>query len=74
MKRSKKILQPVIDLIQAARQKATIIASSKENFQYDTGSLVERINALNKKVEEQVGCLTRYVSVNAAEREKLFYH
>jgi hypothetical protein len=69
----KNILQPVIELIQSAKQKAATIASSKENFQYDTGGLVERINSLNKKVEEQVGFLTRYVSVNAAEREKLFY-
>ncbi len=69
----KKILQPVKDLIQAAWQKATTIASSKENFQYDTSGLVEKINALNKKVEDQVGFLARYVSANATEREKLFY-
>ncbi len=67
------MLRPVIEIIYAAKQKATTIASSKENFQYDTGGLVEKLNALEKKAEDQVQFLRRYVATVATERQKLFY-
>jgi hypothetical protein len=69
----KKMLQPVKELIQGAKKKAMTIASSKENFQYDPGDLVQKLNALDKKVEDQLQFLQRYIATGPAERQKLFY-
>lgn len=69
----REMLYPVKALILAAKQKTTTIASAKENFQYDTGDLSQKLATLNKKVDEQISFLMRYVSTDVLERQKLFY-
>ena len=67
------MLQPAKDLILSARNKVGTMGLVKENFQYDTGELKQRLVALEKRLEEQKHFLNRYFAANTAEREKLFY-
>ncbi len=66
------MLQPVDGLIAAAYKKIAGMGLVKENFQYDTGLLTERLKSLSKKGEEQNKFLKTYVETAAAHREKLF--
>lgn len=68
------MLQPIEGLIAAAYKKTAAIAVARENFQYDTGLLKERLAALRKKLEEQQTFLKLYFSTAVTEKEKLFYH
>ncbi len=65
------MLEPVSSNILLAWQKIGQI--SKNNFQYDVGSISERLNVLNIKLQAQKNFLKRYFSDSMAERGKLFY-
>ncbi len=67
------MLQPIDGLVNDALIKMEQIAKGRENFQYDTGSLRDRINTLQKKAQEQRQFLNLYLNSNATERERIFY-
>jgi len=70
---TKDMLQPIEGLIAAAYKKTTTMGIKRENFQYDTGLLKERLTALSKKLDDQNKFVTLYFSTAEREREKLFY-
>lgn len=65
------MLQPVSGFMNAAFKKTAAIGLVKENFQYDTALLYERIKAVKKRLEEQNSFLNNYFESN--DREKFFY-
>lgn len=67
------MLDPVPKLLQSASQKLDQLGRGTENFQYDPGTIKDRINVLKSRVEEQQHFLERYLASNIAERDKLFY-
>ena len=67
------MLLPIEGLMNAASKKMEAIGRVKENFQYDTGFLKDRINATGKKLEQQNQFLNRYFERSGADREKVFY-
>ena len=67
------MLQPIEGLMNAASKKMEAIGRVKENFQYDTGFLKDRINATGKKFEQQNLFLNRYFESSGADRDKVFY-
>ncbi len=68
-----KLLPPVMELLAAARKKLEQIGKVKENFQYDTGELLERMNSLSKKTAVQQAFISSYLNSDIADRGKLFY-
>jgi hypothetical protein len=68
---TRNMLQPVSGLINDALKKTAAIGLAKENFQYDTALLYERIKAVKKRLEEQNNFLKNYFESN--DREKFFY-
>lgn len=67
------MLAPIKDLLQSAAEKTAAIRQAKENFQYDTGDLDYKLNALSRKLKEQSSFLQSYLATGIAEREELFY-
>ncbi|MBC7867510.1 MAG: hypothetical protein H7X88_08240 [Gloeobacteraceae cyanobacterium ES-bin-316] len=68
------MLQPITGLINAAMQKMEAIGKLRENFQYDTGFLKERLKTMNSKLEQQNNFLNRYMQSSVADRETIFYN
>lgn len=68
-----KMLNPIDDLINKAYKNIDAMGLVKENFQYDTGVLAERLKTLSKKLEEQKRFLKMFMSTADAQKEKLFY-
>jgi hypothetical protein len=66
------LLVPIAGLMQEAEQHLGQMGKVVENFQYDTGALRERVNALRKKVQAQQDFLNRYLNTARNERKKLF--
>lgn len=67
------MLQQVALRIEEAHKKIQQIGKITENFQYDTGSLTQRLTSLNKRREEQMEFLKKYFSQAPDQREQLFY-
>jgi len=67
------MLEPIDGLVKDALSKIDQIGKGRENFQYDTGTLRDRILSLQKRVQEQRQFLTLYLNGNANERERFFY-
>ncbi len=67
------MLQPIDGLVKNALAKIDQIGNGRENFQYDTGTLKDRIITLQKRVQEQLQFLTLYLNSNVIERERIFY-
>lgn len=67
------LLDPIEGILSSAWIKLDKIGKSVENYQYDTGALKDRLNALATKVQRQKDFLQRYFAVEKTEREKLFY-
>ncbi len=67
------MLHPIDGLVNNALLKIDLIAKGRENFQYDTGTLRDRISALQKRVQEQRQFLNLYLNSKATERERIFY-
>jgi hypothetical protein len=67
------MLDPIPGIIFSAREKIGRMGQSVENFQYDTGELKNRLDALAKKVQEQKKFLKQYCESSIADRGKLFY-
>lgn len=56
-----------------AHKKINQVGKITENFQYDTGSLAKKLDALNKRNEEQLLFLNKYFSTLPEARDQLFY-
>jgi Transglutaminase-like superfamily len=67
------LLDPIGGLISSALKKLDQMGQAVENFQYDTGTIKNRLTILSGRVEEQESFLKRYLATAAAERERLFY-
>ena len=67
------MLQPVDGLVKNALRQIDQIAKERDNFQYDTGLLKDRIISLQKKLQEQREFLNLYLNSNPIERERIFY-
>ena len=67
------MLQPVQGFINEALKKVAATGLKNHNFQYDTGLLKERLQALSKRLEENTHFLNRYLQASAIEREQVFY-
>jgi hypothetical protein len=69
----KEMLQPISAIIQNAYKKVDKIGIVKENFQYDTAGLKERLKSTEKKLQQQHDFLTRYLATPTAQRQAIFY-
>ncbi len=69
-----KMLSPIDGLVKDALQKIDLVAKDRDNFQYDTGSLKDRITSLKKKLQEQQHFLNLYLNSASTERERIFYN
>ena len=67
------LLDPITGLLSSAWKKLDQMGQAKENFQYDTGTLKNRLAFLKGRVQEQHDFLKRYLAVSVSERVKLFY-
>ncbi|MEO6730843.1 MAG: transglutaminase domain-containing protein [Ferruginibacter sp.] len=67
------LLAPIAGLLASAWKKIDQMGRVVENFQYDTGTLKERLTALKLKTEDQKNFLKQYVSTSIIERNKLFF-
>ncbi len=67
------MLEPVKPAIADAYKKIAGIGKVKENFQYDTGELKERLKKMETKLQQQKDFLQRYLSTTAAQRKDVFY-
>ena len=67
------MLHPIDGLVQNALSTIAQIGIDRENFQYDTGALKDRIGILQKRVDEQRRFLNLYLKGSATERERIFY-
>ncbi|MEJ7588721.1 MAG: transglutaminase-like domain-containing protein [Ferruginibacter sp.] len=67
------LLDPIERLLSSASKKLAQMGKGAENFQYDTGTIKERLAVLSKRVQEQQAFLSRYLATGIAERERLFY-
>lgn len=67
------LLHPVNGFILSAQKKLGQIGQAIENFQYDTGTIMQRLASLTQRMDEQQTFLDRYLATSAAERERLFY-
>lgn len=68
-----KLLDPIEGLIITANKKLNEIGQGRENFQYDTEAIRERLAALKKRVHEQQVFLKSYLAGDMNQRRKLFY-
>jgi len=66
------MLKPVKELITKARQHISMIGKITDNHQYNTASLQNQLNSLEKRTDEQIGFLKLYLATISNEREKLF--
>jgi transglutaminase/protease-like cytokinesis protein 3 len=69
----RKILPAAEAFIDAAYEKVKVLDISPSNFQYDTGSLKNRLDELKDKIRIQKDFLQRYLEAAVNDREKLFY-
>ncbi len=69
----KDMLEPVKPAIVDAYNKMEGIGKVKENFQYDTGELKERLKKSEAKLQQQKDFLQRYLATIPAQRKQLFY-
>ncbi len=67
------MLGPAQAKIKEAIKKADGVGKAMEDFQYDTGTLKEKLERLQKKVMEQDGFLRQYTESSVADRGRLFY-
>ena len=67
------MLLPVHIFISEALKKVAAIGLKNNNFQYDTGLLKERLQALSKRLQENNHFLNRYLQAAATDREQVFY-
>lgn len=67
------MLHPIDGLIENALARVALIGKGRENFQYDTGNLKEKIAGLQKRLEAQRLFLTVYLKSDSIERDKMFY-
>ncbi|PVD53700.1 hypothetical protein DC498_04085 [Terrimonas sp.] len=72
-KEIEKMLDPINELIAAAKSKISKIGLITENYQYDTSTLQSKLDKLLKRSEEQKFFLKKYLTTNIAEREQLMY-
>lgn len=68
------MLAPVDGLVKNALNKIEQIAKGRENFQYDTGTIKDRITTLQKKLQDQRQFLNLYLKSSTTERERIFYN
>lgn len=67
------LLQPIDGLVKDALHKIDQIGRGRDNFQYDTSTLKDRIVTLQKRVQEQRQFLGLYLNSSALQRERIFY-
>lgn len=67
------MLTPIHTIIAGARDKLGRIGVIVENFQYNTESLIKRLDNLASRTDEQKFFLKKYLATNISEREKLMY-
>ena len=72
-KEIKAMLAPIDALLSSAFKKLDDLDKSPDNFQYDPGSLRNRLDAISKRLTEQKDFLKRYFERALSERDKLFY-
>jgi hypothetical protein len=69
----KSMLNPISILLSSAELKLNQLGQKVENFQYDTGTIKDRIGKLKVRMKDQQHFLNRYLATNEKERIKLFY-
>lgn len=67
------MLEPVAAILSAAWEKTGKIGKTVESQQYDTGDLRHQLSILTGRVQAQQDFLKRYLAVDPATREQLFY-
>ncbi|MFT3702568.1 MAG: transglutaminase domain-containing protein [Agriterribacter sp.] len=67
------MLKPISMLITDARKKLGEIGKIAENFQYDTQTLNQRLDAVSKRTEEQRTFLKKYLTAAILDKEKMLY-
>ncbi|MEP7110241.1 MAG: transglutaminase domain-containing protein [Ferruginibacter sp.] len=67
------LLDPIPVLLSSALKKLDQMGQAVENFQYDAGTIKNRLGILAGRVKEQQIFLERYIASSVAERRKLFY-
>ena len=67
------MLKPISLLITDARKKLDEIGKIAQNFQYDTQSLRQRLDAVSKRTEEQRNFLKKYFAAAVPDKEKMLY-
>jgi len=68
-----RMLDPVKPAIADAFKKVEGIGRIKENFQYDTGELKERLKKAETRLQQQKEFLRRYLDTAPAQRKQVFY-
>ncbi len=66
------LLNPITGLLTEAGQHLNQMGLVVENFQYDTGEIKERMQALAAKVKVQQTFISTYLAAAPAERKRLF--
>ena len=67
------MLEPVKPAIANAFKKIEGMGRVKENFQYDTGEIKQRLKNTEKKLEQQKDFLQRYLGTVSEQRKQAFY-
>ncbi len=67
------MLEPVKPALADAYKKMDGIGRVKENFQYDTGELKERLKKTEQKLQQQKDFLQTYLAAPTEQRRQIFY-
>lgn len=68
-----RMLDPIKPAIADAYKTIESIGRVKENYQYDTGDLKERLKRAEARLQQQKDFLQRYLSTTPAQRRNVFY-
>lgn len=68
----KQMLSPIAPLLKEAKSKIAAMGKLADNFQYDPGTILQRIISLEKRTGEQVDFLNAYMAAQPPERAMLF--